>query len=271
MTHPHRSKIDIFWENQQSLDMETARPILESVLLDLGTGAIRVCDFDGARWHTHEWIKKAILLSFRVFPSVVRPGGYDKIPLKTDGWMVQDFESAGFRMAPGAIVRQGAYVAPGAILMPSFINIGAHVGAGTLVDTWATVGSCAQIGNNCHLSGGVGIGGVLEPLGAHPVIIEDNCFIGARSEIVEGVRICTGAVLGMGVFIGASTPIVNRQTGEITRGTVPPHAVVLSGTLPSKPMENGEPGPHLPCAVIVKQVDARTRSKTAINDLLRVL
>jgi 2,3,4,5-tetrahydropyridine-2-carboxylate N-succinyltransferase len=221
----------------------------------------------------HQWLKKAVLLSFRLTGNSVVEGGqaptYDKVPLKTAGWGANRFTEAGFRMVPGAVVRRGAYVAPGAVLMPSFLNIGAHVGAGTMVDTWATVGSCAQIGANVHISGGAGIGGVLEPLQAGPVIIEDGAFIGARSEVAEGVIVREGAVLSMGVFLGASTKIVDRATGEVFIGEVPAYAVVVPGALPGKPLPDGSPGPSLACAVIVKRVDAQTRAKTGINDLLR--
>ena len=220
-------------------------------------------------------MKKAVLLSFRLSPMEIVRGGpgdsawWDKVASKFDGWSAVDFEKAGFRAVPNCVVRRSAYVAPGAILMPSFVNLGAHVGAGTMVDTWATVGSCAQIGANVHLSGGVGIGGVLEPLQAGPTIIEDNCFIGARSEVVEGCIVREGSVLGMGVFIGKSTKIVDRATGEVMYGEVPPYSVVVAGTLPGANLPNGKPGPGLYCAVIVKRVDERTRSKTSINELLR--
>jgi len=220
------------------------------------------------------------LLSFRLYDMSPIPGGptdptrgespwFDKIPSKFSGWDDSKFRAAGFRAVPGCVVRRSAYIAPGAVLMPSFVNLGAHVGNGTMVDTWATVGSCAQIGANCHLSGGIGIGGVLEPLQAGPVIIEDNCFIGARSEVAEGVIVGEGAVLSMGVFLGASTKIINRDTGEVIIGHVPPYSVVVPGTLPGRSLVDGAPGPALYCAVIVKQVDAQTRSKTSINDLLR--
>lgn len=252
------------------------RDAVDAALDLLDRGAVRVAErqADG-QWHVNQWLKKAVLLSFRLNAMEVIPGGpgqsswWDKVPSKFEGWGAVDFEKAGFRAVPNAVVRRSAYVAPGAILMPSFVNLGAYVGEGTMVDTWATVGSCAQIGKNVHLSGGVGIGGVLEPLQAGPTIIEDNCFIGARSEVVEGCIVREGAVLGMGVFIGKSTKIVDRATGEITYGEVPAGAVVVAGTLPGKPLPNGEPGPGLYCAVIVKKVDAQTRSKTSINELLR--
>jgi 2,3,4,5-tetrahydropyridine-2,6-dicarboxylate N-succinyltransferase len=229
----------------------------------------------GEEWVVNQWLKKAVLLSFRLndmIPISGAPGGaswWDKVPSKFAGMTGEDFKAAGFRAVPGAVVRRSAYVAPGVVLMPSFVNLGAYVGEGTMVDTWATVGSCAQIGRHVHLSGGVGIGGVLEPLQANPTIIEDNCFIGARSEVVEGVIVGEGSVLSMGVYIGASTKIVDRATGKILTGKVPPYSVVVSGTLPGKPFPNGEPGPGLYCAVIVKTVDEKTRSKTSINELLR--
>ncbi|RUX85682.1 2,3,4,5-tetrahydropyridine-2,6-dicarboxylate N-succinyltransferase, partial [Mesorhizobium sp. M2A.F.Ca.ET.040.01.1.1] len=223
----------------------------------------------------NQWLKKAVLLSFRLNPMEIIKGGpgqavwWDKVPSKFDGWSAVDFEKAGFRAVPSSIVRRSAYVAPGAVLMPSFVNVGAYVDTGTMVDTWASVGSCAQIGKNVHLSGGVGIGGVLEPMQAGPTIIEDNCFIGARSEVVEGCIVREGSVLGMGVFIGQSTKIVDRATGEVFYGEVPPNSVVVAGSMPGKNFPNNEPGPSLYCAVIVKRVDAKTRSKTSINELLR--
>ena len=226
-------------------------------------------------WTVNQWLKKAVLLSFRLNPMEIIKGGpgesvwWDKVASKFDGWSADEFTQAGFRAVPNCVVRHSAYIAPNAILMPSFVNLGAYVGEGTMVDTWATVGSCAQIGKNVHLSGGVGIGGVLEPLQAEPTIIEDNCFIGARSEVVEGCIIREGAVLGMGVYIGKSTKIVDRATGEVFYGEVPPYSVVVAGTMPGKPFPNGEMGPSLYCAVIVKRVDEKTRSKTSINELLR--
>ena len=252
------------------------RDAVEATLDLLDKGQIRVAErqADGA-WTVNQWMKKAVLLSFRLSPMEIVRGGpgdsawWDKVASKFDGWSAVDFEKAGFRAVPNCVVRRSAYVAPGAILMPSFVNLGAHVGAGTMVDTWATVGSCAQIGANVHLSGGVAIGGVLEPLQAGPTIIEDNCFIGARSEVVEGCIVREGSVLGMGVFIGKSTKIVDRATGEIMYGEVPPYSVVVAGTLPGANLPNGKPGPGLYCAVIVKRVDERTRSKTSINELLR--
>ncbi|MFN3766388.1 MAG: 2,3,4,5-tetrahydropyridine-2,6-dicarboxylate N-succinyltransferase, partial [Aliihoeflea sp.] len=242
--------------------------------LDRGEARVALRQAAGS-WTVNQWLKKAVLLSFRLNDMEVIKGGpgdsvwWDKVPSKFDGWSAIDFQRAGFRAVPNAVVRRSAFVAPGAILMPSFVNLGAYVGEGTMVDTWATVGSCAQIGKNVHLSGGVGIGGVLEPMQAGPTIIEDNCFIGARSEVVEGCIVREGSVLGMGVFIGKSTKIVDRETGSITYGEVPPYSVVVAGALPGKPMGNGEPGPSLYCAVIVKKVDEKTRSKTSINDLLR--
>lgn len=252
------------------------RDAVETALELLDKGAARVAErqTDG-NWAVNQWLKKAVLLSFRLNPMDIIKGGpsesvwWDKVPSKFDRWSANEFEKGGFRAVPGSIVRHSAYIAPGAILMPSFVNLGAYVGEGTMVDTWATVGSCAQIGKHVHLSGGVGIGGVLEPLQASPVVIEDNCFIGARSEVVEGCIVREGAVLGMGVFIGQSTKIVDRATGEIFYGEVPPYSVVVAGSMPGKPMGNGEPGPNLYCAVIVKRVDEKTRSKTSINDLLR--
>ena len=243
-------------------------------LLDRGTARVAERQADG-KWHVNQWLKKAVLLSFRLNPMEIIKGGpgqavwWDKVASKFDGWSAVDFEKAGFRAVPGSIVRRSAYIAPGAVLMPSFVNVGAYVDSGTMIDTWVGVGSCAQIGKNVHLSGGVGIGGVLEPMQAGPTIIEDNCFIGARSEVVEGCIVREGSVLGMGVFIGQSTKIVDRATGEVFYGEVPANSVVVAGSLPGKPLPNGEPGPSLYCAVIVKRVDARTRSKTSINDLLR--
>jgi 2,3,4,5-tetrahydropyridine-2-carboxylate N-succinyltransferase len=243
-------------------------------MLDKGEARVAQKGADGT-WQVNQWLKKAVLLSFRLNDMAAIPGGpggahwWDKVPSKFDGWGENRFRAAGFRAVPGAIVRRSAFIAPNVVLMPSFVNLGAYVDTATMVDTWATVGSCAQIGKNVHLSGGVGIGGVLEPLQAGPVIIEDNCFIGARSEVVEGVIVREGAVLAMGVYLGAGTKIVDRETGEIFMGEVPAYSVVVSGTLPGKPMKNGQPGPGLYCAVIVKRVDARTRSKTSINELLR--
>lgn len=252
------------------------RDAVEQSLLMLDRGEARVAEkqADG-NWQVNQWLKKAVLLSFRLNPMQIIKGGpgeaswWDKVPSKFDGWTANEFEAAGIRAVPNSVVRFSAYIAPNAILMPSFVNLGAYVDEGTMVDAWATVGSCAQIGKNVHLSGGVGIGGVLEPMQAGPTIIEDNCFIGARSEVVEGCIVREGAVLGMGVFIGKSTKIVDRATGEIFYGEVPPYSVVVAGTMPGKPFPNGEAGPGLYCAVIVKRVDEKTRSKTGINELLR--
>jgi 2,3,4,5-tetrahydropyridine-2-carboxylate N-succinyltransferase len=275
--------IDAAWEDRENVTPATkgaVRDAVEAALDALDSGELRVAEKIDGTWTVHQWAKKAVLLSFRLYDMAPIPGGpkdpakgdspwFDKIPSKFAGWSDGDFRKAGFRAVPNCVVRRSAYIAPGAVLMPSFVNLGAHVGPGTMVDTWATVGSCAQIGANCHLSGGIGIGGVLEPLQAGPVIIEDNCFIGARSEVAEGVVVEQGSVLSMGVFLSASTKIVNRETGEVLVGRVPAYSVVVPGTLPGKPMANGQPGPSLYCAVIVKQVDERTRSKTSINDLLR--
>ncbi len=253
------------------------RDAVETALNLLDSGKVRVAERgEDGNWTVNQWLKKAVLLSFRLSPMEIVKGGpgesawWDKVPSKFDGWSVNEFEKAGFRAVPNCVVRRSAYIAPNAILMPSFVNLGAYVGEGTMVDTWATVGSCAQIGKHVHLSGGVGIGGVLEPMQAGPTIIEDNCFIGARSEVVEGCIVREGSVLGMGVFIGKSTKIVDRATGEVTYGEVPPYSVVVAGSMPSdKTMPNGLPAPGLYCAVIVKRVDAQTRSKTGINELLR--
>ena len=272
--------IDAAFENRDSISTATRGEVRDAVeatlnLLDSGKARAATRGEDG-QWTVHQWLKKAVLLSFRLNPMEIIKGGpgeavwWDKVPSKFDGWSANEFEKAGFRAVPNAIVRRSAYIAPGAVLMPSFVNLGAHVGANTMVDTWATVGSCAQIGANVHLSGGVGIGGVLEPLQAGPTIIEDNCFIGARSEVVEGCIVREGSVLGMGVFIGKSTRIVDRSTGEIMYGEVPPYSVVVAGSMPSSGvMGNGQAAPNLYCAVIVKRVDERTRSKTGINELLR--
>ena len=272
--------IEAAFDNRDSISTSTrgeARDAVETALNLLDSGKARVATRgEDGQWSVHQWLKKAVLLSFRLNPMEIVKGGpgdsawWDKVPSKFDGWGATDFERAGFRAVPNCVVRRSAYVAPNAVLMPSFVNLGAYVGEGTMVDTWATVGSCAQIGKHVHLSGGVGIGGVLEPMQAGPTIIEDNCFIGARSEVVEGCIVREGSVLGMGVFIGKSTKIVDRATGEITYGEVPPYSVVVAGSLPSdKTMPNGQPAPGLYCAVIVKRVDAQTRSKTGINELLR--
>ena len=271
--------VEAAWEARDGITSATrgeTRDAIESALdlLDGGTARVAQKGADG-NWVVNQWLKKAVLLSFRLTdmaPISGGPGGsgwWDKVPSKFDGWDAAAWKAAGFRAVPNCVVRRSAYVAPGVVLMPSFVNLGAYVDEGTMVDTWATVGSCAQIGKGVHLSGGVGIGGVLEPMQAAPTIIEDNCFIGARSEVVEGVIVREGSVLGMGVFLGQSTRIVNRATGEITMGEVPPYSVVVAGSMPSKPMGDGSPGPNLYCAVIVKQVDAGTRKKTSINELLR--
>jgi len=270
--------IEAAWDARDGVNASTTgavREAVETALDMLDSGKARVAEKVGGSWVVHQWLKKAVLLSFRLNDMTTisgAPGGsswWDKVPSKFAGMDDAAFRAAGFRAVPGAIVRRSAFVAPGVILMPSFVNLGAYVDSGTMVDTWATVGSCAQIGKNVHLSGGVGIGGVLEPLQANPVVIEDNCFIGARSEVVEGVIVGEGSVLSMGVFIGASTRIIDRATGEVHIGRVPPYSVVVPGSLPGKPLPDGSPGPSLYCAVIVKTVDAQTRSKTSINDLLR--
>ena len=275
--------IDDAWEGRDRIGPTTrgaARDAVEAALDGLDEGKLRVAEKTGGGWQVHQWLKKAVLLSFRLNDMVEIAGGptdpergasrwWDKVPSKFAGWSANRFRDAGFRAVPGAIVRRSAYIAPNVVLMPSFVNVGAHVGANTMVDTWATVGSCAQIGRNCHLSGGVGIGGVLEPLQAEPVIIEDNCFIGARSEVVEGVVVEEGSVLAMGTFISATTRIVDRNTGQIHIGRVPAYSVVVPGSFPGKPLPDGRPGPSLYCAVIVKTVDEQTRAKTAINELLR--
>jgi 2,3,4,5-tetrahydropyridine-2-carboxylate N-succinyltransferase len=271
--------VDEAFEARDKIGPKTKGAVREAVdaalsLLDSGTARVAERAADG-HWHVNQWLKKAVLLSFRLNDMSVIPGGpgkavwWDKVDSKFKGWNAAKFKKAGFRAVPGSVVRHSAYIAPGVILMPSFVNLGAYVDSGTMIDTWATVGSCAQIGKNCHLSGGVGIGGVLEPLQAGPVVIEDNCFIGARSEVVEGVVVREGSVLGMGVYIGASTKIVDRATGKILYGEVPPYSVVVSGTLPGSAMPGSNIGPSLYCAVIVKRVDERTRSKTSINELLR--
>jgi 2,3,4,5-tetrahydropyridine-2-carboxylate N-succinyltransferase len=272
-----RTEIAAGWETRDATNSETRGPIrtaVEETIARLDAGEARVAEKIGGQWVVHQWLKQAILLSFRLSANQVMRAGavggelgpwWDKIPGKFEGWEAPQFEAAGFRAVPGAIVRRGAHIARNVVLMPSFVNIGAHVGEGTMVDTWATVGSCAQIGKGVHLSGGAGIGGVLEPLQAAPTIIEDGCFIGARSEVAEGVIVGEGAVLSMGVFISASTRIIDRKTGEAYRGFVPPYSVVVPGTMP----DPSGVGPSLACAVIVKTVDAQTRSKTSINDLLR--
>ena len=273
-----QSAVEAAWDRRTEVTPSSTdvREVVEAALEMLDNGQARVAEPDGAGgWKVNEWLKKAVLLSFRLSDNEVIEGSsasapaYDKVPLKFAGWGENRFRDAGFRVVPGAVVRRGSFIDKGVVVMPSFVNIGAYVGEGTMVDTWVTVGSCAQIGKHVHLSGGVGIGGVLEPLQAGPVVIEDGCFIGARSEVVEGVRVCEGAVLSMGVFIGASTKIVDRKTGEVHVGRVPPYSVVVPGSLPGKPLPDGSPGPSLYCAVIVKTVDAQTRAKTGINELLR--
>ena len=278
-----QSVIEKAWDNRDGVSPTTkgeVRDAIDATLEALDSGIVRVAEKKADGWQVNQWAKKAVLLSFRVNDMVPIPGGptdpvrgpspwFDKVASKFSGWDDARFRKAGFRAVPGAVVRRGAFIAPGAVLMPSFVNLGAYVDTGTMVDTWATVGSCAQIGKNCHLSGGVGIGGVLEPLQAGPVIIEDNCFVGARSEVAEGVVVETGSVLSMGVFLGASTRIVDRATGEVFVGRVPAYSVVVPGTTAGKPFPDGTPGPSLYCAVIVKRVDERTRSKTSINELLR--
>ena len=268
-----RSTIEQLWDERDHLSAATqgaARQAVDTALGALDAGELRVASPGDSGWTVHEWLKKAVLLSFRLSDSAPMEGGaWDKVPLKTAGWGANRFRDAGFRAVPGSVVRRSAYIAPGVVLMPSFVNVGAYVGAETMVDTWATVGSCAQIGSKCHISGGAGIGGVLEPLQAAPVVIEDECFIGARSEVAEGVVVGRGSVLSMGVFLGASTKIVDRATGEVFTGRVPPFSVVVPGSLPGRALPDGAPGPSLYCAVIVKRVDAQTRSKTSINDLLR--
>ncbi len=270
--------IERAWDERDTIGPHTKgeiRDAVEAALEALDRGELRVAEKKDGRWVTHQWLKKAVLLSFRLFDMTTIPGGpggtnfWDKVPLKFAGWDEARFRAAGFRAVPGAIVRKSAYIAPSVVLMPCFVNVGAHIDRGTMIDTWATVGSCAQIGKNCHISGGAGIGGVLEPLQANPVIIEDDVFIGARAEVVEGVIVEEGAVLAMGTFIGASTKIVDRTTGEIYTGRVPAGSVVVPGTLPGNPLPDGRPGPGLYCAVIIKRVDAKTRARTAINELLR--
>jgi 2,3,4,5-tetrahydropyridine-2-carboxylate N-succinyltransferase len=266
------------WDQRDVLNAASKGAVREAVdaALDLlDGGMLRVAEKRDGRWVVHEWLKKAVLLSFRLNDNTLMSGGpagagwWDKVPAKFAGWSAERFKQAGFRAVPGAVARRSAYIAPGVVLMPSFVNVGAYVDSGTMVDTWATVGSCAQIGKNVHISGGAGIGGVLEPLQASPVIIEDNCFIGARSEVAEGVIVEEGAVLSMGVYLGASTKIIDRASGEVFVGRVPSHSVVVPGALPGKALPDGTPGPSLYCAVIVKRVDAKTRAKVSINELLR--
>ena len=270
--------IEQAWEARDKVTLKTkgdVRKAVEFALSQLDSGKVRVAEKLNGEWATNQWLKKAVLLSFRLNDMELIGNGpgkskwWDKVPSKFEGWTAKKFRDAGFRAVPNCIVRRSAYIAPGAILMPSFVNLGAYVDTGTMVDTWVTVGSCAQIGKNVHLSGGVGIGGVLEPMQAGPTIIEDNCFIGARSEVVEGVVVGEGSVISMGVFIGQSTKIIERDTGKVHMGKVPPYSVVVSGSLPQKPYADGSPAPSLYCAVIVKRVDEKTRSKTSINELLR--
>ena len=269
-------RITALWERRDSLTSGTRgedRQMVEAALEMLDSGKARVAEKDASgTWQVNQWLKQAVLMSFRLTdsaPMATAAGAFDKVPLKFADWGENRFKEAGFRAVPGAVVRKSAYIAPGVVLMPSFVNLGAYVDRNTMVDTWATVGSCAQIGKNCHLSGGVGIGGVLEPLQANPVIIEDDCFIGARSEVAEGVVVERGAVLSMGVFLGASTKIIDRATGQVHIGRVPAYSVVVPGSLAGKPLPDGTPGPSLYCAVIVKIVDEQTRAKTSINELLR--
>jgi 2,3,4,5-tetrahydropyridine-2,6-dicarboxylate N-succinyltransferase len=278
MTADLATTLDAAWEDRAAVTPATRGAVREAVdeaLRLLDDGQARVAEKTDGAWRVNQWLKKAVLLSFRLNDMEVVKGGpgeatwWDKVPSKFAGWGENRFKAAGFRAVPNCIVRRGAYIAPGVVLMPSFVNLGAYVDENTMVDTWATVGSCAQIGRNCHISGGAGIGGVLEPLQANPVVIEDNCFIGARAEVAEGVIVGEGSVLSMGVYLGASTKIVDRATGEVFQGRVPPYSVVVSGALPGKNLPDGSPGPSLYCAVIVKRVDAQTRSKTSINELLR--
>jgi len=278
MTDQLATIINAAWDARDGVSSATQgelRDAVQTALAGLDDGSLRVAEKRDGTWQVNQWLKKAVLLSFRLNDNVIVDCGsagapaYDKVPSKFSGWDAERFRTAGFRVVPGAVARRGSYVGKNVILMPSFVNIGARVDEGTMVDTWATVGSCAQIGKNVHLSGGVGIGGVLEPLQAGPVIIEDNCFIGARSEVVEGVIVEEGAVLSMGVFISSTSKIIDRTTGEVFVGRVPAYSVVVPGSIPGKALPDGSPGPNLSCAVIVKRVDAQTRAKTAINDLLR--
>ncbi len=280
MSHADLEKtIEAAFAAREKIGASTKGEVREAVdaaleLLDRGEARVAERQPDG-RWQVHQWLKQAVLLSFRLNDMSLIPGGpgqaswWDKVPSKFDGWGDNRFRAAGFRAVPGCVVRRSAYVAPSVVLMPCFVNVGAHVGERTMIDTWATVGSCAQVGKDCHISGGAGIAGVLEPLQAEPVIIEDNCFIGARAEVAEGVIVREGSVLSMGVYIGASTKIVDRSTGKVYQGEVPPYSVVVSGTMPGKDLPGGSPGPGLYCAVIVKTVDEKTRAKVSINDLLR--
>lgn len=269
--------IDALWDRRTEISSKTQgadRDAVDQALALLEAGEARVAEPGEGGWLVNQWLKKAVLLSFRLQDSVPMPGPggapvYDKVPMKFEGWGENRFADAGFRAVPGAVVRRSAFIARNVVLMPSFVNVGAYVGEGTMIDTWSTVGSCAQVGKNCHISGGVGLGGVLEPLQAGPVIIEDGCFIGARSEVAEGFVVERGSVVSMGVFLGASTKVIDRTTGEIFQGRVPAYSVVVPGTLPGKPLPDGTPGPSLACAVIVKRVDQRTREKTSVNELLR--
>jgi 2,3,4,5-tetrahydropyridine-2-carboxylate N-succinyltransferase len=269
--------IDALWDRRTEVSSATRGPDRDAVdeaLALLEEGAVRVAEPGAAGWHVNQWLKKAVLLSFRLYDAAPMPGAggapvFDKVPMKFEGWGDNRFAEAGFRAVPGAVVRRSAFIGRNVVLMPSFVNVGAYVGEGTMIDTWTTVGSCAQVGRNCHISGGVGLGGVLEPLQANPVVIEDDCFIGARSEVAEGFLVERGAVISMGVFLGASTKVIDRATGEVIYGRVPSYSVVVPGTLPGKPLPDGTPGPSLACAVIVKRVDARTREKTSVNELLR--
>ena len=282
MTHfsDLKSQIETSFANRDAITPQTQGAEREAVFETLNLldqGALRVAEpISDGNWQVNQWAKMAVLLSFRLSDMALIKGGagentcwWDKVPSKFAGWGAEEFQQAGFRAVPNCTVRHSAYIAPSVVLMPSFVNLGAYVASGAMIDTWATVGSCAQIGRNVHISGGAGIGGVLEPLQADPVIIEDDCFIGARSEVVEGVIVERGSVISMGVFIGASTKIINRHTGEVFMGRVPPYSVVVPGSLPGKPLPDGTPGPSLYCAVIIKQVDEKTRSKTSINELLR--
>ncbi len=275
--HALAHAIEDLWERRDALSPSTggkARESVETALDALDAGVVRVAEPSAEGWRVNQWLKKAVLLSFRLTDSAPMPGPggadvYDKVPMKFAGWGPNRFREAGFRAVPGAVVRRSAHIAPGVVLMPCFVNAGAYIDRNTMIDTWSTVGSCAQIGANCHISGGVGIGGVLEPLQANPVVIEDDCFIGARSEVAEGVVVERGAVLAMGTFIGASTKVVDRATGEVHVGRIPAYSVVVPGSLPGRTLPDGTPGPGLYCAVIVKRVDAQTRAKTSINELLR--
>lgn len=278
MTAELKTAIEQAWERRDTVTPASAdvRVAVESAMELLDSGQARVAEPDGnGGWQVNQWLKQAVLLSFRLNDNAVMDYGsagapsFDKVPLKFTGWGENRFREAGIRAVPGAIVRRGAHIGRNVVLMPSFVNLGANVGDGTMIDTWASVGSCAQVGKNCHISAGAGIGGVLEPLQANPTIIGDNCFIGARSEIVEGVVVGEGCVVAMGVFITATSKIVRRDTGEVITGYIPPYSVVVPGAMPGKPLPDGSPGPSLACAVIIKQVDAQTRAKTGINELLR--